>query len=308
MIASSAFVLTALTITGVYMQARDTDSQDDGYTIDFSALENTVDNKEQEILEENSLGSVLPQEGLILPETGNEAGNVEDDLDYPPLEAGSGLVEIPGLTDQEEPKEDPAPAEGLEADPSGQPKQGTQEETPVTEGDTTGAETPAQTAAQETGAEDGQTAMGETVLDDRQFHFAENSKLIPPLAGELVTILPFNRDVSVYFQTLDQYKRNYAMVLSAAEEEAVTACADGRVLNVFSNEEIGHAVTVELGDGYQITYGQLKDIQVAPGSYVTAGQAIGVVAPPTRYYIKEGSNLYLQLTCNGTAIDPAPLF
>ena len=45
MIASSAFVLTALTITGVYMQARDTDSQDDGYTIDFSALENTVDHK-----------------------------------------------------------------------------------------------------------------------------------------------------------------------------------------------------------------------------------------------------------------------
>lgn len=39
MIASSAFVLTALTLTGIYMKEGNVESQDDGYTIDFTALE-----------------------------------------------------------------------------------------------------------------------------------------------------------------------------------------------------------------------------------------------------------------------------
>ena len=36
MIASSAFVLTALTMTGIYMQSGEEKSQDDGYTLDFT--------------------------------------------------------------------------------------------------------------------------------------------------------------------------------------------------------------------------------------------------------------------------------
>ena len=39
MIASSAFVLTALTLTGIYMKEGKVESKDEGYTVDFSALE-----------------------------------------------------------------------------------------------------------------------------------------------------------------------------------------------------------------------------------------------------------------------------
>ena len=35
MMISSAFVLTALTVTGIYMKGRNEQSRDDGYTIDF---------------------------------------------------------------------------------------------------------------------------------------------------------------------------------------------------------------------------------------------------------------------------------
>lgn len=43
MLASSAFVLAALTMTGVYMKGQNVESRDDGYTLDFTALPNNAD-------------------------------------------------------------------------------------------------------------------------------------------------------------------------------------------------------------------------------------------------------------------------
>ena len=45
MLASSAFVLAALTMTGVYMKGQNVESRDDGYTLDFTALPNKADDK-----------------------------------------------------------------------------------------------------------------------------------------------------------------------------------------------------------------------------------------------------------------------
>ena len=47
MLASSAFVLAALTMTGVYMKGQNVESKDDGNTLDFTALENNADDKMQ---------------------------------------------------------------------------------------------------------------------------------------------------------------------------------------------------------------------------------------------------------------------
>lgn len=69
------------------MQAQNTGEEDDGYTIDFTALEDHAADKNQEIARNRT-------------DTGNAV--LEDDLDYMPMEAGSGLIQIPGLTDKEE--------------------------------------------------------------------------------------------------------------------------------------------------------------------------------------------------------------
>lgn len=290
MIASSAFVLAALTMTGVYMQSRDQESQDDGYTIDFTALENNAPDKSQEIAENAGLA--------------DDMTGLEDDLDYMPLEAGSSVIEIPGLTDRDDDEEENRkPA----ADSTVKP--------------TTPAETAAENAVETAGTEEqesreseGQDPQEQAVQEQaaaeavavQELHYAEGEGLLRPLSGE--TLIPFSMDKSVYFTTLDQYKRNSAMIISAAEGTTVTACAEGKVINIFKNEEIGHAVTIELGDGYQITYGQLRDIRVAVDSYVEAGDVIGSVAVPTKYYVKEGSNLYLKLTANGKPVNPEVLF
>ena len=61
---------------------------------------------------------------------------------------------------------------------------------------------------------------------------------------------------------------------------------------------------MELGGGYEVTYGQLANILVSEGSYVAAGDIIGEVAPPTKYYSIEGTNVYFKLTKDGEPVNP----
>ena len=101
MIASSAFVLAALTLTGVYMSGRETESKDDGYTLDFTALEENAEDKPEEIAgvegqEQNAADGQVADGQAGMPEE-----VVDGELDYMPLEVGSGQIQIPGLTDQQ---------------------------------------------------------------------------------------------------------------------------------------------------------------------------------------------------------------
>lgn len=282
MLASSAFVLAALTMTGIYMQSNNAESEDDGYTLDLAELQDSAENKVNEIAETNEdtaqenggtvaqndkgeTGSELPGEAVA------ELKNSDDALDFMPLEAGSDLVEIPGLTDGE--------AEGT---------------------DMAAATDEAEAAV----AEEAAAVDSKTVTQTLQF--AEADGLLKPVSGEVM--LPFSMDGSIYFSTLDQYKYNPALMLSAEIGTTVISCTDGKVVDIFENEEIGQAVTVELGDGYQLTYGQLADVTVAVGDYVEEGEVLAVVATPTKYFSVEGSNLYMKLTADGVPVNPELLF
>ena len=154
-------------------------------------------------------------------------------------------------------------------------------------------------------AESTEDTAGSGVVAE-SLQFAESEGLLRPVNGEV--LIPFSMDSSVYFSTLDQFKYNPAMMIAAEQGTGVSACAEGVVVDIFEDEEIGHAVTMDLGNGYQITYGQLYDINVTMNSHVDPGQIIASVAAPTKYYSVEGSNLYLKLTANGTPVNPEALF
>ena len=288
MFASSAFVLAALTMTGIYMKSRNAESLDNGYTIDFTALEESTDNKFTEIAQNTETGQT------DMPET------LEDDLDYTPMEVGSGLVEIPGLTDgiAEEPElpqaedllgEAEVRTENKPEDKTDSKPEEQFEEQPVE----------APEAEQE-------AASSQDVVVVQSLNFSETDGLLKPVTGE--TVIPYSMDSSTYFATLAQYKYNPAVMIGAEEGAVVSACAEGRVTRKFENEEIGHAITMDLGNGYEITYGQLKDINVTLDSYVDPGEAIAYVAAPTKYFSREGSNLYLLLTKDGVPVNPESLF
>ena len=303
MLASSAFVLTALTMTGIYMQAGDEKSQDDGYTLDFTAIEDNLESKNQEIAKNTP---VIDNSDKTLDIIGDGEINLEDDLDYMPMEVGSGNIEIPGLTTVlGEESMDGASKENAsskeEESGTGEAAQEEQKEANAEQINTEPADTEQANAAQ--------ISSEQTVAQDDsepELHFAASDGLRRPLEGE--TLIPFSMSGGVYFSTLDEYKYNPALMLVAQEGTSVFACAAGKVIDIFEDVEIGRAVTMDLGDGYQLTYGQLKGVNVALNSYVAPGDMIGSVAAPTKYYCVEGSNLYLKLTLNGTPVDPETLF
>ncbi len=123
-----------------------------------------------------------------------------------------------------------------------------------------------------------------------------------PVEGNVV--LPFSMDSSVYFKTLAQYQYNPAMMISAAEGTEVCTSAAGTVTDVGKSNAYGHYVTMDIGDGFEITYGQLFDISTEVGETLEAGERIAMVAYPTRSFLEEGDNLYLKLTRNGVPVNP----
>ena len=132
-------------------------------------------------------------------------------------------------------------------------------------------------------------------------HF-DKAKTQWPVEGEV--LLDYSMDKTVFFPTLEQYRYNPAMVIGGAVNDKVKAAARGKITKITQNEETGCTVCQDLGDGYTAVYGQLKELNVAKGDVVEAGQVIGYISEPTKYYVTEGSNVYFRMEKNNKAVDP----
>ena len=123
-----------------------------------------------------------------------------------------------------------------------------------------------------------------------------------PLEGSV--LMNYSMDQSVYFATLDQYKRNPAMIISAKPGDAVAAAAAGDIVEIREDAQTGLTVVMDIGDDYSLTYGQLQNLNFKEGAHLEAGDVIGAVAEPTKYYSVEGTNLYFELEKDGSPVDP----
>ena len=133
----------------------------------------------------------------------------------------------------------------------------------------------------------------------KQLSFNQEEGLSWPIKGDV--LMEYSADKVVYFKTLAQYRTNPALLLEAKEGMDVKASSDGIVE---SSEETGRTVSISIGDGFTVVYGQLKDISVSKGDMVSEGQVLGKIAEPTKYYKEEGTNLYFQVKENKTAVNP----
>ena len=291
MLAASVFVLGALTLTGVYVKESNTEKNDDGYSVDLSSLEkndNTVQEQAEGTPEENdnSLSVQNP--------------NAEYELD---LEAvlEEGELENTDVAKKAEDKKD-------EKD-SKDDKESTKkdEETPETNADsqTQNTENEGQKEINEASAQNAEKSTSVSTTTWKALEFTEESGLVWPTVGEI--LINYSMDRTVYFPTLAQYKYNPAIVIAAAEGKTIVAAADAQIVEIFTDSEIGNAVRMDLGNGYELVYGQLADVQVSKGAYVSVGDVIGTVGAPTKYYSVEGSNLYVKLSKDGVPINPLTL-
>lgn len=140
------------------------------------------------------------------------------------------------------------------------------------------------------------------VQEAPKLSFSEDTLMEWPVHGSILR--DYNMDQTVYYATLDQYKLSPSIVVGAEEGAPVTCSVKGKVYSVEEDPQTGTTLTMELGDGYQAVYGQLKDLTVKEGDIVEKGTVIGYINAPTRYYSSEGSNLYFAMEKNGEPVDP----
>lgn len=144
--------------------------------------------------------------------------------------------------------------------------------------------------------------LSQQELLEQGIAFSNEEALMWPSAGTI--LIDYSMDASVYFPTLNQYKYNPALIIGSETGNQVIASAKGIVESISIDEETGNTVVLNIGNGYKLTYGQLKEIAVSQGSVAEKGALLGYVSEPTKYYSEEGSNLYFAMTQDGKAVDP----
>lgn len=270
MIASSLLVLASLTATGIWL-GRDNGSQDEGYVVDLSSIENSA------------VAGLAEENNLTLAESVTQGAST-DDLDYDPYfqETNSQRVENPDESESDSMSDT------------------TQEEN-VETGKENSTDEKQQNAKQEEQAEEENTPALSTAMQPA-LTFSDSDTLVWPIVGNI--LINYSMDKTVFFPTLQQYRYNPAVIIQANEGDLITASSAGKVISVFKDTQIGNGIVVELGGGYEVTYGQLRNILVSEGSYVAAGDIIAEVAAPTKYYSVEGTNVYFKLTKDGEPVNP----
>ena len=114
----------------------------------------------------------------------------------------------------------------------------------------------------------------------------------------------YSMDKTVYFETLGQYRYNPAVVIAGTPGEVVKAPANCVVKEIGSNVEIGKYMVLELGEGYEVTLGQLDGMNFKKGDAVEKGVVLATLAAPSIYYSAEGANLYMKLEKDDAPVNP----
>ncbi|MDD2978620.1 MAG: M23 family metallopeptidase [Hespellia sp.] len=135
-----------------------------------------------------------------------------------------------------------------------------------------------------------------------EVYFDEDSTLVWPASGAI--LLNYSMDKMVYYSTLQQYRYNPAVIIGGKEDEEILAAASGIVESVEDSAQTGMTVKLDMGNGYEAVYGQLKDVQVEAGDYLATGELLGYLTTPTKYYSVEGVSLYFQMLKDGEPVNP----
>jgi murein DD-endopeptidase MepM/ murein hydrolase activator NlpD len=246
LIAASAFVLSALTLTGIYMSASDSDKQDN--SIDFAKLE-----------QQNITSEKIPD--LASNDDNDDNNDMDVDPAFTEANSSSAVNDRYGTTT----------ITGEVADTTS---------TEATLG----------------------TDKAAVFMEEKSLTFSDGDSLVLPIIGDV--IMDYSMDSAVYHETMQQYRYSPALIIAATEGEVVTAAVDAKVTDIYSDAQTGKTISFDIGGGYELTYGQLDNIQVNVGDSVSTGDIVANVASPTIYYSEEGANIYYKLTKDGEPVDP----
>ncbi len=142
------------------------------------------------------------------------------------------------------------------------------------------------------------------VSDSVNFTLFDDSKEMTwPVSGQIV--MNYSADTAIYDKTLDLYRTNNSICISAPEGTEVLASADGIVEKIFIDNEKGNSVVINHGNGWVSTYSQLTEaLNVSVGQVVDMCEEIGQVALPSNYSVLLGPHLDFTITKDDLTSDP----
>lgn len=329
--ASGILVLTAMTVTGVYLYNAQQAKKPENNVVDFSALEEEAAKKEEAAEVENKSARNLTSgadgtgemdydpyyvekdrllnrqygENSVPDEAREKSGSAAEQETGVPETAADGQASV-GYSEMRQSDQGAVavqPELTAQADGEAQAAQAAGEAQADGEAQAAGeAQTDGEAQAAGEDAAQALEAVADVAQEESSLHFSEESVLTWPIAGNV--LLNYSMDRTIFFPTLQQYKYNPTIVIAATQGMNVACAADGIVTSVYEDAQTGTTVVMKLGDGYELRYGQLEEIAVEEGDFVETGVSIGKVSAPTKYYIQEGTNVCFALTKDGEPVNP----
>ncbi len=132
---------------------------------------------------------------------------------------------------------------------------------------------------------------------------AEQFAIIPPVTGNILR--SFSGNELVYDKTFEDWRVHSGIDIAAERSEAVKACAQGIVEEVFLDANDGITIVLDHGNQYQSVYQNLStEKMVKKGETVQKGQAISGVGETGVSEAGMASHLHFELKRNGESVDP----
>ncbi|MCL2356038.1 MAG: M23 family metallopeptidase [Defluviitaleaceae bacterium] len=133
--------------------------------------------------------------------------------------------------------------------------------------------------------------------------FTEENRFVWPVYGEV--IMPFSVTSLIFDPTMDRFSTNDNIRIAAFEGDPVRAGADGRIVGIGTDFWRGNYVTIDHGNGWLTTLGQLmENVLVREGDVVRAGQVIGGIGQPAISSSLNGTHVHLHITRDDVPMNP----
>ncbi len=133
--------------------------------------------------------------------------------------------------------------------------------------------------------------------------FDDTKEMDWPVSGKIV--MDYSKDSAIYDRTLEQYRTNDSICISANLGDEVKVATDGIITSITKDVVDGVTVSVDHGNGWCSTYSQLnEDLAVSEGEAVHKGDVIGTVGAPTKYSVALGPHLEFSVLNENNTTDP----
>lgn len=134
---------------------------------------------------------------------------------------------------------------------------------------------------------------------------SEISKL--SFLGEKV-VREYSEKQPSYSKTLDVWEIHKGLDISADSGYEVKSLLDGKVVNVFKDDQHGISVKVESSNNVVVVYSNLDEkTNVKKGQEVTEGQVLGTIGDTTSVESEDGTHVHVEAFKGDEYIDPMTL-